>query len=348
MKLDRTAWGRTAAGEDVALWILEAGDLRARLTDYGARVVALEAPDRAGTRREITLGYEDLAGYEASHGYLGCIVGRWANRIAGASFLLDGREYALVPNEGVNQLHGGPRGFDRCVWRAESVEEEGAVGVAFTLVSPAGDQGFPGTLSCRVVYRLTTAGEIAITYEAECDAPTVVNLTHHGYWNLAGEGVVLDHEVEVCADTFFPANAEKIPTGERLPVADKSLDFRVAKPLRSELSVPDAFLRDAGGLDHCFVVRRSGPGLALAARVREPVCGRTLEMRTTEPALQLYGGAGLPSERGRGGRRHRPAAGLCLEAQRPPDAPNQPQLGPAVLRPGEAYRQETRYRFGVG
>ena len=348
MKLDRAAWGPTAAGEDVALWTLEVGDLRVRIADHGARVVALEAPDRAGRVREITLGYEDLAGYEASRGYLGCVVGRWANRIAGASFSLDGRDHALVPNEGRNQLHGGTRGFDRYVWQAAPVEEEDAVGVAFTLVSPAGDQGFPGTLACRVVHRLTSEGELAITYTAECDAPTVVNLTHHGYWNLAGEGDVLDHEVEVRADEFFPANAEKIPTGERHSVAGTSLDLRTAKPLRRQLEAPDAYLREAGGFDHCFAVRRSAPGLALAARVREPTCGRTLEMWTTEPALQLYGGAGLPREQGRGGRRHAPVAGFCLEAQRPPDAPNQPRLGPAVLRPGEAYRQETRYRFGVG
>jgi aldose 1-epimerase len=153
--------------------------------------------------------------------------------------------------------------------------------------------------------------------------------------------------VEVCADTFFPVNAEKIPTGERLSVVGTSLDFRTAKPLRRELAAPDSFLSGAGGYDHCFELRRSAPGLVLAARVREPVHGRTLEVRTTESAVQLYGGAGLPSERGRGGRRHGPAAGLCLETQRPPDTPNQPRLGDAVLRPGEVYRQETRYRFGV-
>jgi aldose 1-epimerase len=223
-----------------------------------------------------------------------------------------------------------------------------SVGVALTLVSPAGDQGFPGTLECRVVQRLTAAGELVISYEAEVDAPTVVSLTHHGYWNLAGEGDVLGHEVELCADAFLPVDAEKIPTGERRDVARTSLDLRTPKRLGEPLAAPDAFLRAAGGYDHCFLVRRSGSGLVRAAFVREPKSGRTLELWTTEPGVQLYGGSGLPREPGRGGRQHGPAAGLCLEAQRPPDAPNQPGLGPAILRPGAAYRQETRYRFGVG
>lgn len=340
------AWGPTRDGVDVTLWTLEVGDLRARVTDYGARLVSLEAPDAEGRRDEITLGYEDLAGYETSPGYLGCTVGRWANRIAGARFVLDGQEFALDANEGDHQLHGGPRGFDRHVWRPERVPGDDAA-VAFTHVSPNGDQGFPGALSCRVAYRLTSLGELVLEYEAESDAPTVVNLTHHSYWNLAGGGDVLDHEFEILSDDFFPVDADKIPTGERRTVAGTSLDFRRPKPLRSGVETPDSFLREAGGYDHCFELRPSAPGAVLAARVREPRSGRTLEVTTTESAVQLYGGAGLADEAGRGGRRHGPAAGFCLETQRPPDAPNQPRLGEAVLRPGRVYHQETRYRFGV-
>jgi len=343
----REAWGQTRDGVDVTLWTLEAGNLCARVTDYGARLVSLEAPDSQGRRCEITLGYEDLAGYETSPGYLGCTVGRWANRIAGSRFALDGQEFALEANEGDHQLHGGPRGFDRHVWRADPVPGDAAA-VAFTHHSPDGDQGFPGALSCRVVYRLTPRGELVLEYDAESDAPTVVNLTHHSYWNLAGDGNVLDHEFEILSDAFFPVDADKIPTGERRSVADTSLDFRRPRSLRSGVETPDSFLREAGGYDHCFELRPIAHGKGLAARVREPRSGRTLEVTTTESAVQLYGGAGLADEPGRGGRRHGPAAGFCLETQRPPDAPNQPELGEAILRPGRVYRQETRYRFGVG
>ena len=347
MKLSREAWGATRTGVPVSLWTLEAGGLRGRLTDFGARVVAFEAPDRRGKRAEVTLGYDSLAAYEASRGYLGCIVGRWANRIARARFALDGETVVLAPNEGGNQLHGGPDGFDRRVWRASGLEEATGVGVAFELVSPDGDQGFPGALACRVAYRVTAAGELAIAYEAETTAPTVVSLTHHGYWNLAGRGDVHGHVLELRADSFLPIDAEKLPDGDWRPVAGTGLDFRTPRALSASLDAPDAIVRAAGGYDHCFRVRRNEPGLVLAARVREPESGRTLEMRTTEPAVQFYGGAGLPDEAGRGGRRHGPGAGLCLEAQRPPDAPNRPRIGPSVLRPGEVYRQETRYRFGV-
>jgi aldose 1-epimerase len=339
------AFGTARSGEPVAAWRFEGGGLRATVLGYGATLARLEAPDRSGRLADVTLGFDALADYEASPAHLGGIVGRFANRIAGARFVLDGRLHELAPNEGRHQLHGGPGGFDRRVWRAAPLP--GGPGVELHLESADGDQGYPGRLLCRVVYRIAGPRELAIEWEARADRATPVSLTQHAYWNLAGPPgePVLDHELEIAADAYLPIDAEHIPTGEIRPVAGTPFDFRAAKPLGRDLDLAHPELAPHRGYDHAFVLRGGEGALRFAARLREARSGRCLEIATTAPSLQLYGGQFLAAGGGKAGWRHGGSRGLCLETQRFPDAPNRPAFPPALLRPGEVHRQETRYRF---
>lgn len=356
--------------------------LRVRVLSYGGIVAELWAPDRDGRRANVVLGCADLAGYEAQDHYLGALVGRYANRIAGGRFELDGASHALSVNEvgpgGGHHLHGGQRGFDKRVWRAAAEPEAdgvGGVGVRLDLVSPAGDEGYPGTLRATVRYRLWDAptgdgtGDgagagalLRIDCAATCDAPTVVNLTNHAYFNLAGEGSgsLDDHLLRVDADRYTPVDAALIPTGDFAPVAGTPLDLRRARRLGPLLRSAHPQIVRARGLDHNLMLNGppldpaaphppgGAPATPAAACLHEPRSGRTLELWTSEPGLQCYSGNALDGAlAGTSRRLYRQGDGLALEAQRPPDAPNRPRFPSAVLRPGERYRAVTVWRFGV-
>ena len=338
-------------GREAEEFVLDDGrGMAARVGTHGARLLSLRVPDRAGTPVEVVLGFDGLGDWAEDDGFLGATIGRCANRIARGRFGLDGQTFQVPINNPPNALHGGPRGFDKAVWRAEPAGGGGAA-LALLHTSPDGDQGFPGALRASVRYALSGDGALRLDYTAETDQPTVVNLTNHAYFNLAGGGTVLDHVLTVAADRFTPVDAALIPTGELRPVAGTPFDFRGPARVGARVDEPgNEQLRFAGGYDHNFVLRPAPPGqaLRLAARLEEPTRGLVMEVWTTEPGLQFYSGNFLDgSRRGRGGAALEHRGGLCLETQHFPDTPNRPDFPPASLRPGETFRSSTLYRFSV-
>jgi aldose 1-epimerase len=354
MELTHTRFGTLADGTDVDRFTLSdsAGTDVAVLT-YGGILQEVRVPDRDGRPAGVTLGFGDLEGYtraayRAGNPYFGAVVGRYANRIAGGRFTLDGRAYRVPPNNGPNALHGGPDGFDARVWEAEALREASAVGVRLRLTSPDGDQGFPGTLAAEVTYRLEP-GRLRIDYRATTDAPTVVNLTNHTYWNLAGagSGTAEHHVLEVPASRFTPVDATQIPLGAEEPVAGTPFDFRVARAVGHRLRDGHPQLVAGRGYDHHLVLD-GADGLALAARLHDPRSGRMLEVRTTEPGVQVYTGNFLDGTlRGHGGRQYRQGDAIALETQHAPDSPNRPDVPSTVLRPGETYASRTVFAFAT-
>ncbi|MDZ7338104.1 MAG: galactose mutarotase [candidate division KSB1 bacterium] len=351
MSISRQHFGTTPDGQEVELFTLtNSRGLKAGVITYGGIVVSLEVPDRNGTLADVVLGYDNLDDYLKDSPYFGSLIGRYGNRIGRARFVLDGTEYTLAANDGPNHLHGGLRGFDKVVWKGEPVREKNAVGVRLWYLSPDGEEGYPGNLSAQVTYRLTEENELRIDYEATTDKPTVVNLTHHSYFNLAGQGNgdILGHVLQINADRFTPADAELIPTGELRDVEGTPLDFRRPVAIGARINADDEQLRCGRGYDHNFVLNSGGGSLALAATVYEPNSGRLMEVFTTEPGLQFYSGNFLDGHHvGKGRKVYGHRTGFCLEAQHFPDSPNKPQFPSVVLRPGETYRQTTIYRFSV-
>ncbi|MFO8149146.1 MAG: aldose epimerase family protein [Trueperaceae bacterium] len=349
-------FGTTPDGRPVTRLDLDAPDgSGASLCDLGAAVLEVRVPDRDGRLANVVLGHRDLAGYLDNAPYFGVVAGRCANRVGGAAFELDGRIYRLTPNEGPNQLHGGPGGFHARVWEIERTEagpERAAV--TLRLVSENGDQGYPGRLETFATIAWTAGHALEVTLEARCDAPTIVNLAHHGYWNLAGEGEggVDGHELCVRAEAFLPVDDALLPTGELRPVAGTPYDLRRDRRLAEVLRADDPQVAGARGVDHCFVLDRveAGPGeLVEAARLRDPASGRTLRLSTTEPGVQVYAGGYLDGSLvGRSGRRYRQGDGIALEPQRFPDAVHHPHFPSVVLRPGEVYLQRSAFALGVG
>jgi aldose 1-epimerase len=350
-RIERKPFGKTPAGEPVELFTFtRAGAPTVAITNLGGHIVKILAPDRAGRVADVTLGYRDFAGYLGDRAYFGSLVGRYANRIAKGRFTLDGKAYTLAANNGENSLHGGPTGFQKRLWTPKVVSGPDGDALELTYVSRDGEEGYPGTLTAKVVYSLRKDGGLAIEYTATTDAPTIVNLTNHAYFNLAGEGegTILDHEIQIEADHFTPVDATLIPTGERRPVAGTPLDFREPAAIGARIDATDEQLRAGGGYDHNFVLREGKGELRLAARVVEPKSGRVLEVLTTEPGLQFYSGNFLDgSIAGKSGRPYVKRGAFCLEAQHFPDSPNQPAFPPVVLRPGQTYRQTTVYRLTV-
>lgn len=350
-RIDRKPWGKTASGEAVELFTLSRpGAPVVAITSWGGYVVSLVAPDRAGKMADVTLGYSDLAGYLKDGSYYGCLVGRYANRIGGAAFTLDGKRYALSANNGANTLHGGPTGFCRRLWAAKVVAGKDGDALELTYVSKDGEEGYPGTLTAKVVYSLRDDGGLVIDYTATSDAPTVVNLTNHAYFNLAGEGegTILDHELSLEADAFTPTDAGLIPTGEIKPVAGTPFDFRKPTPIGARIDADDEQIKRGGGYDHNFVLRGEAGGLRLAARVVEKKSGRVLEVLTTEPGVQFYTGNFLDGKTvGKSGKPYVRRGAFCLETQHYPDSPNRPAFPSTVLRPGGTYRHTTVYRLSV-
>ena len=348
--VQQAAFGE-AAGQPVQIFTLRnVHGIEARVTNFGAIITSLRTPDRAGNFADIVLGFDSLAPYVAGTPYFGAIVGRYGNRIARGRFSLDGVTYQLSVNDGAHHLHGGVRGFDKVVWQAEPFERATERGLILRYTSPAGEEGYPGTLRATVTYTLTDNNELAVDYLATSDQPTPVNLTQHSYFNLAGAGSrdILGHQLMIAASRYTPVDTTLIPTGELAPVAGTPFDFRSATTMGARINDDHQQLRNGRGYDHNFVLDRQGTGLELAARVVDPGSGRTLEITTTEPGIQFYSGNFLDGTiTGRGGHVYAQRAGFCLETQHYPDSPNQPAFPSTILRPGQEYRSRTVFTFGA-
>ena len=316
----------------------------AKIMDYGAILTELWVPDRNGRSANVVAGFDNLDQYLNGHPYFGATTGRYANRIANARFTLEGKEYKLATNNGPNALHGGLKGFDKQHWNSEPLETKaGQVSIRFTYLSKDGEEGYPGNLNTTVIYTLTDRDELIIDYSASTDKPTVVNLTNHSYFNLAGSGDILGHEVQINADRYTPVNDQLIPTGELTPVSGTPLDFRKPAIVGDRI---DQLKPVPGGYDHNFVLKREGLGLQLAAVVTDPKSGRKVEVLTTEPGIQLYTGNFLDGKlKGINGFVYNKHSALCLETQHFPDSPNQPKFPTTTLLPGADFKSSTVFRF---
>jgi aldose 1-epimerase len=350
--MTKSPFARTKDGVSVDLITLrnEAGTEVGILT-YGGVIRTLKTADRAGMLDDIVLGFDTLALYEEKSPFFGTLVGRYGNRIANGRFTLDGQTYSLAKNNGPNHLHGGNKGWDKAVWiPAEPFQNATGVGIALSHTSADGDEGYPGTVKAVVTYTLTESNELVIDYQATTDKPTVVNLTQHSYFNLAGVNAqdVLGHELMLNADSYTPVDAGLIPLGQIAPVAGTPFDFKTSTAIGARINDKHEQIARGNGYDHNFVLNRTGDGLSLAARVVEPTTGRTMTVSTTEPGVQFYTGNFLDGTlTGKAGRVYGRRAGLCLETQHYPDSPNQPNFPSTVLRPGQEYRSKTVFAFGT-
>jgi aldose 1-epimerase len=348
-----SSFGRLPDGSEVKLYRLQnARRLRVDIADYGGTIVRLFAPDRRGEFKDVVLGFDRAEDYAAHSPYFGCLIGRCGNRIADGKFVLEGRNYSLAKNNspgGIGcHLHGGNRGFDKVLWRAEPFTNEGNPALRLQYRSVDGEEGYPGNLDVTVDYTLGSENELRIDYSATADRATPVNLTNHAYFNLAGEGSghVLGHVLTVHAQRYTPVNAGLIPTGELAPVARTPFDFTSPRKIGERIDFPNEQLRFAGGYDHNFVLDRTGDALSPAAIAFEPVSGRILKVDTTEPGLQFYSGNFLTGAfAGKLGHVYQRRDGFCLESQHFPDAPNQPAFPSVILPPGKTLRSTTIYRF---
>jgi aldose 1-epimerase len=346
-------WGEVD-GQPVTLYTLtNANGMEVKITNFGGIITSVMVPDRDGKLADVTLGFDNLDRYVAGHPYFGNITGRYANRIARGTFEIDGTHYYLPVNNAPNSLHGGDKGFDKFVWTAAEVSGTGEVGVKLSRMSPDKEEGYPGNLDVQVTYTLTDSNEIRIDYHATTDKPTVVNLTNHAYWNLAGEGSgsIGGHELTLMASHYTPVDKTLIPTGEIAPVAGTPLDFTSPHPIGERIRDDFEQLVIGRGYDHNFVLDRSSPddnSLMLAAHVVEPASGRTLEISTTEPGIQFYSGNFLDGTVvGGSGKMYRQGDGFALETQHFPDSPNHPDFPSTLLEPGLDFNSTTVYAFSV-
>lgn len=344
MSIKKQAFGKTEDGKNVDLYTLtNSNGLNAKIITYGGIVTSLQVPDRNGNFADIVLGCDSPDEYAKSSTYFGALIGRFGNRIAKGRFTLDGVEYKLATNNGPNHLHGGKKGFDKVVWNAKQMQTDQGPALKLTYKSRDGEEGYPGNLSCTVVYTLTDNNELKISYEAKTDKDTIVNLTHHSYFNLGGynSGDILGHELMINADHFTPVDKTLIPTGEIKAVKGTPWDFTKPMAIGSRIKQVD------GGYDHNYVLNSSDGSLALAASVYESKSGRVMEIFTTEPGIQFYSGNFLDgSVKGKGAvyNKHN---GFCLETQHFPDSPNKPNFPSVVLKPGEKYTQLTVHKFSA-
>ncbi|MER8155570.1 aldose epimerase family protein [Streptomyces sp. NPDC094472] len=344
-------FGTLADGTDVDRWTIENGHTRLRVLSYGGIVQSLEIPDRHGRRANVSLGFDDLDSYVANSPYFGALIGRYGNRIARGTFTLDGKKYQLPINDGPNSLHGGDKGFDKHVWSVEAFRKGADVGLTLRRVSPDGEMGYPGTLTVRVDYTLTAEGDFRIDYEATTDKATVVNLTNHTYYNLAGEGSgsIYNHRLEIAAARYTPVDKTLIPTGELARVAGTPFDFRRAKEIGRDIREAHQQVLYGQGIDHNFVLDKgitSRPEHFLT--VTEPESGRVMKIATTEPGVQFYTGNFLTGTfAGTSGKVYRQGDAFALETQHFPDSPNQPSFPSTVLRPGQTYRSTTVHSFST-
>ena len=343
MSVERMAFGATKDGRAVEKFVLKAGKLEAEVITYGAALAALRVPDKNGQMVDVVLGYRSVAGYEENGGHLGATIGRYANRIAGASFAIDGVTYPLVANEGTKQLHGGPGGYTRQLFRGEPTGESQ---VTLSFHDPDGANGYPGTVDMSVTYTLTEAG-LRLSYRAETDKPTYCNFTNHSYFNLNGGGTAMDHLLWIKADAITPVDAQSIPVAQAMPVAGTAFDFREEKPVGRDIEADEEQLHMTGGYDHNFIL---GPAEEprLVARLTGDKSGIVMETYTCQPGVQLYTANGLKGyAETKSGVPYAKREAVCLETQLPPDSPNHPEWGDVVLRPGAVYEAVTEYRFSV-
>ena len=344
-------FGHLSDGRPVSVFTLtNRSGTEVRLITFGAAIISCRTRDRNGLLADVALGFTDLASYVDHPAYFGAVVGRYANRISNAQFLIDGRTYTLAANDPPHHLHGGCRGFDKHVWNADALPHEEHRAVTFFRVSPDMEEGYPGNLHVQVRYTLTNDDDLIVDYTARTDAPTPVNLTQHTYFNLAGEGRgdVLDHRVAINASRYTPVTENLVPTGDVAAVDGTPFDLRDEVCIGDVIDRPHEQLRRARGYDHNFVVTRDGDGLVAAARVFEPTTGRTLDVLTTEPGVQFYSGNFLDGTlRGKARRVYSRRAGLCLETQHFPDSPNHPHFPSTILRPGIELTSRTVFRFGI-
>lgn len=341
---ETSLFGRLPDGTSVeAITLKNQHGLTAKIITYGALLTEMHVPDRQGRMGDITLGFDNLQQYLDGHPYFGATIGRYANRIARGRFTLEGASYSLATNNYPNHLHGGNKGFDKVIWKAEVLSVADGAAVKFTYVSKDGEEGYPGTLVAAVTYTLTDDNELRLDYTATTDKTTVVNLTNHAYWNLAEQGSVLDHVLMLNADRFTPVDDTLIPTGEIASVKGTIMDFTKPMPIGSRIR---QLTNKPQGYDHNYVLNSGGGRLALAARVEEPKTGRAMEIHTTEPGIQFYSGNFLDSTlRGKRGVVYHQHHGFCLETDHFPDSPNRPNFPSVVLRPGQTYKQTTIHRF---
>ena len=343
-------FGKTPDGQQIDLYVLtNKSGAEAAITTFGGAVVSLKVPDRNGKFADVVLGYDSGEGYVADKSFFGALVGRYGNRIGHAQFAIDGKTYTLAKNNGENTLHGGVKGFNKAVWSAKTVSAKGGQSLELSYLSKDGEEGFPGNLKVRVTYTLTDANALVIDYSATSDKKTVVNLTNHSYFNLAGQGSgdILGHQLMIAADMFTPVDAGLIPTGELRDVAGTPFDFRQSTAIGARINQDEEQLKIGGGYDHNFVLHPPMDRKEfLAARVTEPTSGRVMEVWTTEPGVQFYTGNFLDGKvTGKGGVAYAKRAALCLETQHFPDSPNQPKFPSAALNPGETYHTITTYKF---
>jgi aldose 1-epimerase len=354
-QIEKAPFG-TIDGKQVDLYTLtNSKGVEMKVTNYGGTVTSLKVPDRNGQMADIVLGFNDVSGYTSpaflkANPYFGAIIGRYGNRIGGAKFKLDGKECVLAKNNGPNNLHGGAKGFDKVVWEAKEIKGETSVGIAFTYVSKDGEEGFPGTLTTTVTYTLTNDNELKIDYSATTDKTTICNLTHHSYFNLAGEGngTILDQEIMINASKYTPVDATLITTGKIEDVAGTPFDFRTPTAIGAHVNDSNQQLTYGKGFDHNWVLDRpeGSKDLLLAATAYDPKSGRAFDVLTTEPGIQFYGGNFLDGTlTGKSGKPYPYRSGFCLETQHYPDSPNKPKFPTTTLKPGETYQTTTVYKF---
>lgn len=342
------AFGQLPDGREATLYTLSnASGMTVKITNYGGAITSIMVPDKNGEMGEVTLGYDSVEKYVAGNPFFGVIAGRYANRIAKGQFSIDGESYTLAVNNGENHLHGGLEGFDKKLWDAEAFQNESGVGVVLQYVSPDGEEGYPGEVAAKVTYTLTPANAIQMDYEATTDKPTVINLTNHAYFNLkdGGASTILDHKMRIVADKYIPTDAGNIPLGPLVDVEGTPFDFRTATAIGDRIEADEIQIEYGFGYDHTFVV--DGSGMRLAAEVHDESTGRFMEVLTTEPGIQFYTGNHLNSQFTGRGITYATRSGFCLETQRYPDSPNQPDYPTARLDPGETYETTTVYRFST-
>ena len=350
-KMEKVSFGKTTGGTEVFLYTLHnKNGMEARITNYGGLLVSLLVPDRNGKLDDVVLGFDSLSSYQKDSPYFGALIGRYGNRIGKGKFVLNGETYTLAVNNGKNHLHGGLKGFDKVVWTVDEKASVPGKTLALSYVSKDGEEGYPGTLSVNVVYSVTDSNELKIEYSASTDKPTVTNLTHHSYFNLAGagSGSILDQELFIDADKFTPIDAGLIPTGELKAVKGTEMDFTVPTAIGARINESTEQLKNGVGYDHNWVLNKAANTFGLAARVYEKSTGRVMEVLTTEPGLQFYSGNFLNgSHVGKGGKKYELRSGFCLETQHFPDSPNKPQFPTTTLNPGKTLTSTTIYRFSV-
>jgi len=348
-RVTKAPFGKTKDGKAVEIYTLtNARGSEATIITYGGALVSLKVPDKKGEFGDVVLGFDSIADYEKHSAFFGPLIGRYGNRIARGKFTLDGKEYLLATNNGENHLHGGIKGFDKVIWTARSSTDKNGANLELSYLSADGEEGYPGNLNIQVVYTLTEDNKLRIVYSATTDKSTVVNLTHHSYFNLAGGGEVLDHRLLLNADRYTPTDKRSIPTGVVSGVAGTPFDFTNETAIGARIGQDNEQLKFGRGYDHNWVLTRKGNGIELAARVYEPISGRVMEVLTTEPGIQFYSGNFLDgSLPGKGGKQYPYRSGFCLETQHFPDSPNHSNFPTTVLRPGQKYSQTTIYAFSV-